>query len=242
MVLKAKQLRAIKSTADLKHDPKNARSHGDRNLGMIADSLREVGAARSIVISEDGTVLAGNGVLAASAKAGISKVRVIESDGDEIIAVRRAGLTKKQKTRLALADNRVAESSEWNPQVLAELLSNGEQFRVMMARTMLEGGAQIVMDEFTSVVDRQVAQIGAHAAQKHIRKATDRRFVAASCHYDIVDWLQPDWIFEPATMTFTRRSLQGRPSIEVEISRVGYEAWGVFTPRQRPVGEPSWMT
>ena len=71
------------------------------------------------------------------------------------------------------------------------VLSNGEKFRVELARRLLETEGTIVIDEFTSVVDRQVAQIGAHAAQKYVRK-NGKKLVAASCHYDIVDWLQPD--------------------------------------------------
>ena len=109
------------------------------------------------------------------------------------------------------------------------VLSNGERFRVELARLLLEMDGMIVMDEFTSVVDRQVAQIGSHAVQKYIRK-NNRQFVAASCHYDIVNWLQPDWVLEPATMTFSRRSLQRRPELEITISRVPYAAWKLFAP------------
>ena len=93
-----------------------------------------------------------------------------------------------------------------------------------LARRLLELPDPILCDEFTSVVDRQVAQIGSHAVQKHVRKL-GRKFVAVSCHYDIIDWLQPDWIFEPATMAFTRRSLQQRPTLECVVSRVPYAAW-----------------
>ena len=109
------------------------------------------------------------------------------------------------------------------------VLSNGEKFRVEMARRLLSPTSPLVMDEFTSVVDRQVAQIGCHAVQKYVRR-NSLKFVAASCHFDILDWLQPDWIFEPATMTFSRRSLRPRPALEVEIRRVGYEYWKVFAP------------
>lgn len=109
------------------------------------------------------------------------------------------------------------------------VLSNGEKFRVEMARRLLSGDSPIVMDEFTSVVDRQVAQIGCHAVQKYVRRS-NLKFVAASCHFDILDWLQPDWIFEPSTMTFSRRSLRPRPALEVEIRRVGYEYWKIFAP------------
>ena len=77
------------------------------------------------------------------------------------------------------------------------VLSTGERFRVEMARQLLEGGDLIVVDEFTSVVDRQVAQIGAHAVQKYVRKSPGKQFVAATCHYDVIDWLQPDWMLEP---------------------------------------------
>ena len=108
-------------------------------------------------------------------------------------------------------------------------LSNGEQFRVSVARALLETEGTIVIDEFTSVVDRQVAQIASYAVAKHVRRA-GRQLVAVSCHYDIIDWLQPDWIFEPATMMLERRSVQPRPAISVSIAPVEYAAWQLFAP------------
>ncbi len=109
------------------------------------------------------------------------------------------------------------------------VLSNGERFRVDLARRLIEPSEMIVIDEFTSVIDRQVAQIGAHAVQKYVRR-TAKRFVAASCHYDIVEWLQPDWVLEPATMAFHWRSLQRRPTLECELARVSYDTWKQFAP------------
>ena len=111
----------IKHLSDLTPDPKNARRHNPRNIGMIERALNEVGAARSIVVDEAGVVLAGNGLVEAAAQAGIERVRVVDADGDEIIAVRRRGLTEEQKTKLALYDNRTAELADWEPGVLAEL-------------------------------------------------------------------------------------------------------------------------
>jgi hypothetical protein len=111
----------IQHIKDLTFDPNNARRHNPRNIGMIERSLNEVGAGRSIVVDEDGIILAGNGLVEAAAQAGISRVRVIEADGNEIIAVRRRGLTAEQKTKLALFDNRTAELAEWEPGVLAGL-------------------------------------------------------------------------------------------------------------------------
>lgn len=108
------------------------------------------------------------------------------------------------------------------------VLSNGERFRVELARHLLEGDDPIVVDEFTSVVDRQVAQIGSHAVQKYVRR-NNRKFVAVT-YYDVADWLQPDWILEPATMAFTPRGRLQRPGVDVEIARVPHEAWRVFAP------------
>jgi hypothetical protein len=111
---------------DLSHDPKNARKHTPRNVGTIVSALHEVGAARSIVIDEDGVVLAGNATLDAAAEAGITRLRVIETDGQELVAVKRIGLTAEQKTRLALYDNRAAELAEWDDEVLKALAMEGQ--------------------------------------------------------------------------------------------------------------------
>lgn len=111
----------IKTLADLKPDSRNARKHNPRNIGMITESLGRVGAARSIVIDEDGNILAGNGTVEALAEVGIHKVKVVETDGEEIVAVMRKGLSPEQKIELALADNRTAELAEWDPVVLEEL-------------------------------------------------------------------------------------------------------------------------
>lgn len=110
-----------------------------------------------------------------------------------------------------------------------KVLSNGEQFRVDLARRLVELPDPIVVDEFTSVVDRQVAQIGSHALQKLVRKQ-GRKFIAVGCHYDVIDWLQPDWVLDMATRTFTRRLLQRRPPLECTIGRLPYSAWSLFAP------------
>ncbi len=116
------------------------------------------------------------------------------------------------------------------------VLSNGEKFRVDLARRLLELPDPIVVDEFTSVVDRQVAQIGAHAVQKYARKH-GRKFVAVGCHYDVIDWLQPDWVLDMATQSFTRRLLQRRPALDCTVARVPYAAWHMFAPFHYLTGE-----
>jgi len=70
--------------------------------------------------------------------------------------------------------------------------------RVDLARALLEKDF-VVFDEFTSVVDRQVAQTTSLAVNKAVRKM-GKKFIAVSCHYDIVDWLEPDWVFDTNSM------------------------------------------
>lgn len=78
------------------------------------------------------------------------------------------------------------------------VLSNGEKMRVDLARTLLSN-EMAVFDEFTSVVDRTVAQTACIAINKAMQKL-DKQFIAISCHKDILEWLQPDWIFDTDTM------------------------------------------
>lgn len=103
-------------------DKRNARKHNPRNLGMIEQSLQEVGTARSIVVDEDGNILAGNGTHEVATRLGM-KLQVVDSDGETLIAVRRRNLTPEQKQRLALFDNRAAETAEWDTDVLGEILA-----------------------------------------------------------------------------------------------------------------------
>ena len=117
------------SIKDLKSDHKNARKRTDRSAELIKESLQRYGAARSIVIDEDNRILAGNGTIEGAKEAGIDRIRVIETDGDEVIAVRRIGLTEEQKIGLALADNRTSDLSEWDQEMLNRL---GEQHDISL--------------------------------------------------------------------------------------------------------------
>ena len=109
------------SINDLQNDPKNARKRTDRSAKLIKQSLEEYGAARSIVIYENNRILAGNGTIAGAKAAGIKNLKIIEADGDEIIAVKRSNLTEDQKVGLAIADNRTGDLSEWDINMLEQL-------------------------------------------------------------------------------------------------------------------------
>lgn len=107
-------------------------------------------------------------------------------------------------------------------------LSNGEAFRASMARALADaGGNLVVVDEFTSVVDRQVAKVASHAVQKTIRR-NDRQLIAATCHYDVTDWLQPDWVYDVAASTFNWRAVQPHPQLNLDIYPVDRSPWPMF--------------
>lgn len=106
------------------------------------------------------------------------------------------------------------------------VLSNGQKMRVELARLILESEKPFIYDEFTSVVDRQVACIGSSAIQKFVRKS-DKQFIAVSCHYDVAEWLEPDWTYDVNKMEFSRGSLR-RPKIEIAIRKAAQSEWKHF--------------
>lgn len=109
------------------------------------------------------------------------------------------------------------------------VLSTGEKFRADLARTLLDDTPNVVIDEFTSVVDRQIARIGAHAFAKAWRRQKTRRVVLLSCHRDIIDWLCPDWYLDTEDMSLHWGSHR-RPPIEITISQTNWSPWPHFEP------------
>jgi ABC-type lipoprotein export system ATPase subunit/GNAT superfamily N-acetyltransferase len=105
-------------------------------------------------------------------------------------------------------------------------LSNGQKFRVEMARVLFDNRDVVVVDEYSSVIDRTVAQIGSTAIAKTARRR-DKKLVLLSCHYDILEWLEPDWIYYVDRNEFQRGSLR-RPEINIGIQRCHISAWRLF--------------
>jgi GNAT superfamily N-acetyltransferase len=108
-------------------------------------------------------------------------------------------------------------------------LSTGEKFRADMARLLAEDDEILVVDEFTSVVDRQVAKAASHALQKAVRRKK-RKVVAVTCHYDVEDWLQPDWVLDVPVREFRWRQVQPHPQLTLEIRPVPRANWPLFAP------------
>lgn len=109
------------------------------------------------------------------------------------------------------------------------VLSNGEQFRAGLARIICAAPKQVVVDEFTSVVDRQIAKIGAHAFAKAWRRA-EGQAVLLSCHYDVLEWIEPDWVLDTATGQFTERGLWRRPRFDLMVHQTDWRFWPMFEP------------
>ena len=108
-------------------------------------------------------------------------------------------------------------------------LSNGEKFRAGLARVIAEGRQRVVIDEFTSVVDRQIAKIGAAAFSKSWKRGNGQA-ILLSCHYDILDWLEPDWVFDTRTKQLERGCLRRRPKFDLEIFKTDSHYWPLFEP------------
>jgi hypothetical protein len=128
----------------LLQDPKNARRRTPRSTAMIERSLREFGAARSLVVDENGTILAGNGTAEAAASIGIDKVLVIPADGRTLVAVQRTDLSPEQKAEYGIADNRSSDTSAFSGEALNQLLED---------HAGLDLSPWFTDDEFKALVD-----------------------------------------------------------------------------------------
>ena len=141
------------------------------------------------------------------------------------------------------------------------VLSTGQQFRVTLALLLATTprGRRIVFDEYTSVVDRTVAQIASAALARTVRQR-GQQFVAVTCHEDVEAWLNPDWVFRPAENLFAWRRLRRRPRVALDVVRCQASAWPLFAPhhylshglsraavcflaswRERPVAFSAWL-
>lgn len=119
-----------------------------------------------------------------------------EYDGNAPPIIETLGKDDYPKATAALAAVGLGSVPSWLRPY--HVLSNGEQFRAALADLLLSGESNVYVDEFTSVLDRQVAKVGAGAFAKAWRKQPGRRIVLLTPHYDILEWVQPDWWIDTA--------------------------------------------
>lgn len=104
---------------DLKQDRRNYRKHNERNLDLIKKSINEVGLGRSIVIDSENEIVCGNGLVSQLDKN--TPVKVIETDGSELVVVKRTDLNTddEKRKKLAVMDNSTSDSSEFDLELLS---------------------------------------------------------------------------------------------------------------------------
>lgn len=113
-------------------------------------------------------------------------------------------------------------------------LSNGQKARAEAALSMAQNEELTVLDEWTSVVDRTVAKVMSHCVSKFARK-NKKKIVLLSCHYDVIEWLDPDWIIDCNTQQFIDRRLLSpvdrsrKEKIDFTIREVDGSSWKYFS-------------
>lgn len=142
----------VRPIAGLREDPKNTRSHGKRSIEGLRRSLQEYGQQKAIVVREDGTVVAGNGTLRAALALGWEKIAVAVFDG-----------SAKAARSFAIMDNRVADLSGFDSDML------GEELRALKAEEVDLGSLGFDDAEFAAIVDAEEAIVEDSAGTSRTR-------------------------------------------------------------------------
>ena len=137
---------------DLKFDDKNFNKHTQFGMSLIEKSLRENGAGRSILLDKDNNIIAGNGVVESAGQIGLEKIKIVETTGDEIVAVKRTdiSLNSKKGREMALADNSTARADlEWDfDNIMSELTpEEAKEWGVEEIKTGLDSEKEIEQRE-----------------------------------------------------------------------------------------------
>jgi len=109
----------------------------------------------------------------------------------------------------------------------AHTLSNGQRARAEAALKTATGSDVVVLDEWTSTVDRTIAQIMCAKISKQYRKGA-RRIVLLSCHYDVIPWLQPDWIIDCNTGSYEKKKSTGGSRLNLPSENVQAALGGIL--------------
>ena len=155
--------------SDLKFDDKNFNKHTQAGMGLLEKSLKEFGAGRSILIDKDNNIIAGNGIIEAAGQAGFEKVKIVETTGDEIVAVKRTdvSLNSQMGREMALADNATAAADlEWNEEFLNEMFEPEELNKWLVDikpyKEITEDEPAPIDNENTYSVVGDIYQLGEH--------------------------------------------------------------------------------
>ena len=152
--------------SEIKLDKRNYRKHSERNKQLINKSLKDLGAGRSILIDNQNEIIAGNGVFEQARELNIP-VKIIETDGTELIAIKRNDLatTDRKRQELAVMDNSASDSSEFDLELLSEDFNPSELMEMGINSEDLEGIAnndneEIQEDEVPEIQQKDVSKLG----------------------------------------------------------------------------------
>ena len=154
----------------IKFDSRNYRKHGDKNKELINKSLSECGAGRSILIDANDEIIAGNGVYEQAQALNIP-VKVIETDGSELVVVKRTDLDTddERRKRLAVMDNSASDSSEFDLELLSMdfEVPDLQEMGIEIPDITVEEEKEVVEDEVPEEVETRckrgdIWQLGEH--------------------------------------------------------------------------------
>lgn len=176
-----------------------------------------------------GVILGGSGSGKTTILKQIGNIKDVQFDGEKPLISNFDWLDPKDASSVLMSVGLSSVPAWLRP---FHTLSNGEQYRATLAYLVASAkyNEVILIDEYTSVVDRDVAKAMSFALQKYIRKE-NKRIILASCHYDILEWLMPDWTYSPQKGGALERCdylRQGRPKITLQVSRVTPDTWDIF--------------
>ena len=158
----------------------------------------------------------------------LGEIKEVEFDNSKPLISNFAPMTPQEASSILCAMGLASVPTWIRPY---SSLSNGEKYRAEVAKRISSeiGEGIILVDEYTSVVDRNVAKSMSNALQKYIRKEK-KQIILATCHYDILEWLQPDWIYDLNKGGALEKGdcLRQRPQISLQVYRTEPDTWQLF--------------
>ena len=143
---------------DLKFDKRNYRKHNDKNISLIRKSVDDCGLGRSIVIDKNNEIVAGNGLVSSISKD--TKIKVVETDGSQLVVVKRTDLdtNDEKRKKLAVMDNSSSDSSAFDMELLSLDFDNVQLEDMGINITELDSidNAEVVEDDVPEEVETRV--------------------------------------------------------------------------------------
>jgi hypothetical protein len=135
-------------------DPENLRVRNEGAKGALETSVRALGAARSIVVDSNGVVRAGNGTLEAAVAAGLTEALIVETDGKQLVVVKRPDWTAEQALAYAIADNRTGELSWFDIEKLSAAITSLAQHALETSSSDLVDSIGFSAKELEALIER----------------------------------------------------------------------------------------